>query len=387
MNKKLKELLAQLEAKKNEARSFVEAGEVEKAESAIEEKRSLEKQIAQVQEMIEDEKRSISNKMEGGQAKKVADPAKQEERTAEQIEGEYRDAFLNMIRGAQLTAEEARSLKAGTAASGGYTVPKSFQAKLIDKLQQMNVMRQLATVMQTDSDTDIPVVVSHGTAAWTAEEGAFNESDDQFGLITIRAFKLTRIIKVSEELLQDSAFDLENYLATEFARSIGKAEEQAFVVGTGTGQPTGVMTTATLGKTTASATAFTADEIIDLYYALPAPYRANAVWLMNDQTIKAVRKLKDSQGNYLWTQGFGGVPDSILGRPVYASEFVDQIATGKKVMAFGDFSYYKIADRKQRVFQRLNELYSATGQVGFRGYERVDGILTLAEAVQVMKMA
>jgi HK97 family phage major capsid protein len=387
MNKKLKELLAQLEAKQNEARSFINEGDVDKAEAAIAEKRSLEKQIKQVEEMIEDEKRSITNKIEGGQAKKVADPQNPEKRSSEDAESEYRSAFLNMIRGAQLTAEEARSLKAGTAAAGGYTVPKSFQAKLIDKLQLMNVMRQLAKVIQTDSDTDIPVVVSHGTAAWTAEEGAFNESDDAFGIITIRAFKLTRIIKVSEELLQDSAFDLEAYLVNEFARSIAKAEEQAFVVGTGTGQPTGVMTSATIGKTTASATAFTSDEIIDLFYALPAPYRAYAVWLMNDQTIKAIRKLKDSQGNYLWTQGFGGVPDSILGRPVYASEFVDQVATGKKVMAFGDFSYYNIADRKARVFQRLNELYSATGQVGFRGYERVDGILTLAEAVQVMKMA
>ena len=152
-------------------------------------------------------------------------------------------------------------------------------------------------------------------------------------------------------------------------------------------KPTGLMVTAPIGKTTASATAITSDEIIDLFYALPAPYRANATWVMNDQTIKAVRKMKDSQGNYLWVQGFGGVPDSILGRPVYASEFVDQIATGKKVMAFGDISYYKIADRKSRVFQRLNELYSATGQVGFRGYERVDGILSLPEAVAVLKMA
>ena len=183
MDKKLRELLAQLSKAKEEGRSYVEAGDEANAETKLNEVRSLEKQIEQHKAFIEDEKRSMTNKLNGGGATQVGKQDDEpEQRSAEDIENEYRSAFLNMVRGATLSGEEARSLKAGTAASGGYTVPKSFQKKLIDKLQQSNIMRQLAEVIQTDSDMDIPIVASHGTAAWTQEEQAFNESDDTFGL-------------------------------------------------------------------------------------------------------------------------------------------------------------------------------------------------------------
>lgn len=374
--KKIDELKQKLESLKTEGRSLNAEGKVDEAAAKLEEVRSLQKQIEIQAELDKDEERQIEKKIEKREIKKEESDA----------EGEYRSAFLNMVRGNDLSAEEKRSLKAGVSASGGFTVPKSFQAKLIDKLSQLNIMRSLANVIPTDSDTDIPIVASHGSAAWTAEEGAFNESDDAFGQITIKAYKLTRIIKVSEELLQDSAFDLESYLVNEFARSIAKAEEAAFINGDGVGKPTGVFTTAQIGKTAASGTAITSDEIIDTFYSLPRPYRSSAVWIMNDSTVKAIRKMKDTEGNYLWEKGLGGEPDTILGRPVHTSEFAPAIGLNAKAIAFGDMSYYTIADRKSRVFQRLNELYSANGQVGFRGYERVDGILTLPEAVQVLKM-
>lgn len=377
--KKVDELKQLLATKQGEMRSFLDADKIEEATGVKDELRAIQTKIDLQEELDASELRGVEAKVE-------------KREIIEKLEGnkvvgnEYRDAFYNMIRGVELSTEEMRSLKAGTASTGGYTVPKSFQAKLIDKLTQMNIMRSLSTVIGTDSDTDIPIVVSHGTAAWTAEEGAFNESDDVFGQITIKAYKLTRIIKVSEELLQDSAFNLEDYLVNEFARSISKAEENAFIVGDGVNKPTGIFTSAQLGKTTASATAFTADEIIDLYYSLPRQYRENASFVMHDTTVKAIRKLKDSEGNYLWEKGLGQATETILGRPVYTSEFAPEIAAGAKVVVFGDISYYQIADRKERTFQRLNELYAASGQVGFRGFERVDGLLTLPEAVKVMKM-
>ena len=139
------------------------------------------------------------------------------------------------------------------------------------------------------------------------------------------------------------------------------------------------------GITAASATAITADELIDLFYSLKSPYRRNAVWVLNDSTIKAIRKLKDSNGQYLWQPSLtAGTPDTILGRPVRTSAYMPAIAASAKTIAFGDFSYYWIADRQGRSFKRLNELYAANGQVGFLASQRVDGKLILSEAIKVL---
>ena len=140
-----------------------------------------------------------------------------------------------------------------------------------------------------------------------------------------------------------------------------------------------------MGVTAASATAITADELIDLYYSLKTPYRKNAVWILNDATVKAIRKLKDNSGQYLWQPSLTeGTPDKLLGRPVYTSAYMPTAAAGAKTIAFGDFKYYWIADRQGRSFRRLNELYATTGQVGFLGSQRVDGKLILSEAVKVL---
>lgn len=190
--------------------------------------------------------------------------------------------------------------------------------------------------------------------------------------------------------MNDSVFNLESYISKEFARRIGSKEEDAFFNGNGTGKPVGIFNTtggAEVGVTAASATAITADEIIDLFYSLKAPYRKNAVWILNDATIKAIRKLKDNNGNYLWQPSLtAGTPDTILGRPVYTSSYVPTIAAGAKTIAFGDFSYYWIADRAGRNFKKLTELYAANDQTGFVATQRVDGKLILPEAIKVLKM-
>lgn len=278
-------------------------------------------------------------------------------------------------------------LNEGTGSAGGYAVPQEFATQLVEKKQNINVMRQLANVITTASDRNIPVENSLGSAAWTAESGAYNESDASFNKVVLSAHKLTRIIKVSEELLQDASFDLQAYLVRNFGRVFGIAEEAAFVNGSGVGQPTGVLAGATVGITTAVNSAIAADEVIELYHSLKPAYRANAAWVMNDATALAIRKLKDAQNRYLWTDGFNQAPNTILGRPVYVSDGMPTIASTAKVIAFGDFSYYTIADRTPSTFQRLNELYAANGQVGFKMAERTDGALTVPEAVQVLQMA
>ena len=303
---------------------------------------------------------------------------------------EYRSNFWNLMRTKSPMPQVVDALRIGADTEGGYLVPDEYERTLVEALEEENIFRGLAHIIRTASgERKIPVVATKGTASWIEESGAFPESDDTFGQVTIGAYKLGTTIKVSEELLNDSVFDLENYIAREFARRIGAKEEEAFFTGDGSGKPLGVLADkggAEIGVNAASATTITADELLDLYHSLLSPYRKKAVWVVNDSTIKAIRKLKDNNGQYLWQPGLiANAPDTILGRPVKTSAFMPSIAAGAKSIIFGDFNYYWIADRQGRTFKRLNELYATTGQVGFLASQRVDGRLILPEALKVLK--
>ncbi len=303
---------------------------------------------------------------------------------------EYRENFWNMMRSKAPDAAVLNSLHIGTDAEGGYLVPDEYERTLIEALEDENIFRGLAKVIRTTSgDRKIPMVIEKGQAYWLDEEDAFTESDDTFGQISIGAYKLGTMIKVSDELLQDSVFDVEAYISKEFGRRMGAAEEAAFFNGDGSGKPLGVLAAtggAEVGVTAASETALKADELFDLYHSLRGPYRKNAVWAVNDTTIAAIRKLKDGNGQYLWQPGLtAGAPDMILGRPVKTSTFMPSLEAGAKTVVFGDFGYYWIADRQGRSFKRLNELFATTGQVGFLASQRVDGRLVLPEAMKVLQ--
>ena len=303
---------------------------------------------------------------------------------------EYKGSFWNAMRVKAPMPSVLNALQEGTDSEGGYLVPDEFERTLVEALEEENVFRTLAHVIRTSSgDRKIPVVASKGSASWVDEEGAYQESDDAFSQVSIGAYKLGTMIKVSEELLADSVFDLEAYISKEFARRIGAREEESFFNGDGKGKPLGILAAtggAEVGVTAASATAITADEVIDLFYSLKAPYRKNAVWLLNDATVKQIRKLKDTTGQYLWQPSLvAGTPDTILGRPVKTSAFMPTAAAGAKTIAFGDFKYYWIADRQGRTFKKLSELYAANGQVGFMGTQRVDGKLILPETIKVLQ--
>lgn len=300
---------------------------------------------------------------------------------------EYRADFLNILRG---RAPVNNVLSTSPDTDGGYLVPTEFETQIVTGLEEANIIRSIAKTINTSAERKIPIAATHSTAQWTAENAAYTESDPTFAQKTIDAFKLTDLVKVSVELLQDSMFDLESYIAREFARAFGIAEEEAFCVGTGTGQPTGIFTASggTVGVTAGSATAITVDNLIDLIYALKSPYRRNAVFLMKDVTVSALRKLKDSNGAYLWQPSVqAGQPDRLLGYPLYTSPYVPAAEAGALPIAFGDFTNYWIADRMGRTVQRLNELYAGNGQVGFIAAERVDGKVILAEGIQLLKMA
>ena len=301
----------------------------------------------------------------------------------------YKKSFWNAMRSKTIRPEVADALHIGSDTEGGYLVPDEFEKNLIESLEEENIFRKLAHVITTSSgDRKIPVVATKGTASWVDEEGLIPESDDSFGQVSIGAYKLGTLIKVSNELLNDSVFNLEAYISKEFGRRCGAKEEDAFFNGDGTGKPTGILHEtlgAEVGVTAASATEIKADEIIDLFYSLKAPYRKRAVWILNDTTVKAVRKLKDANGNYLWQPALtAGSPDTLLGRPVYTSAYVPNIEAGKRTVIFGDIGYYWIADRQGRTFKKLSELYATTDQTGFVATQRVDGKLILREAVKVL---
>ena len=315
---------------------------------------------------------------------------KDEKEKSGRASDEYKGSFWNAMRVKAPMPSVLNALQEGTDSEGGYLVPDEFERTLVEALEEENVFRTLAHVIRTSSgDRKIPVVASKGSASWVDEEGAYQESDDAFSQVSIGAYKLGTMIKVSEELLADSVFDLEAYISKEFARRIGAREEESFFNGDGKGKPLGILAAAggaEVGVTAASATAITADEVIDLFYSLKAPYRKNAVWLLNDATVKQIRKLKDTTGQYLWQPSLvAGTPDTILGRPVKTSAFMPTAAAGAKTIAFGDFKYYWIADRQGRTFKKLSELYAANGQVGFMGTQRVDGKLILPETIKVLQ--
>lgn len=302
----------------------------------------------------------------------------------------YRKAFWNQMRG-RVTQEVYNALQVGTLSEGGYTVPDEFDRQLIEGLEDENIMRGLVHIIRTGSgEHKIPIVASHGTGSWVEEEQQIPESDDAFSQVTLSAHKFATMIRISRELLNDSAFDLAAYIAHEFVRRAGAAEEQAILTGDGSHKPIGLLH-ATLGAqtgvTAASTTAITADELIDLQHSLKSGYRRKAVWIMNDATISAIRKLKDGQGQYIWQPGIKeGAPDMLFNQRVLMSNYMPLIGSGNKVILYGDYSYYWLAEREGRTLERLNELYAVTDQVGFKMTERLDGRLILPEAVKCLQM-
>jgi len=280
-------------------------------------------------------------------------------------------------------------LQEGVDADGGYLVPEEYDTRLIDGLKDENIIRKLGHTITTSGERKINIAATKPAAAWIDEGEALTFSDATFSQINLDAHKLHVAVKVTEELLYDNAFQLENYIIEEFYKALANAEEDAFINGNGTGKPLGILAAsggAEVGVTAASATAITADEVINLVYSLKRPYRKNAVFILNDQTIAALRKLKDGNGAYMWQPALvAGEPDKLLGYPVYTSAYMPTIEAGAKTIIFGDLSYYNIGDRGSRSFAELRELFAGNGMVGFVAKERVDGKLVLPEAIKVLQ--
>ncbi|TXS20211.1 phage major capsid protein [Streptomyces sp. adm13(2018)] len=304
---------------------------------------------------------------------------------ADKRDSELRRWARGEMRGVDIAAPSGvsfRDLTKGTATAGGNTVPTTFYGQLMAHLIEVSgVMMAGPTVLNTASGEtiEVPVTTAHSSAALTAEAAAITESDPAFAKRTLGAYKYGVLLQASSELLSDTGVDLEGYLAMQAGRALGNAFGVHAVTGDGSSKPTGIVTSASTGKTggTGVAGAFTADDLIDLYYSVIAPYRnsTSCGWMMRDATLAAARKLKDSQGQYLWQPSIQlGTPDTLLSKPVHTDPNVAAVATTAKSVIFGDFSAYFVRMAGGVRFERSDDYAFNSDLVTYRAIIRADGL-------------
>jgi len=290
-----------------------------------------------------------------------------------------------------LGPEECKTLTVADPVHGGYLAPPSFSNEIIKGVASSVIIRQLARVIEVDSESyKMPKRKAQFDAGWVSEIAERTETTGlEFGMETFTPHEMYAFVKVSLKQLEDSAFNLEAFLAEEFAERFGALEGTAFISGNAVGKPEGILTNADIATVVSgNASAITADCFIDLIAALKSGYKAGAAFVMNQTTAGAVRKLKDDQKNYLWANLAAGQPNTLLGYPVYEDQNMPDIAADAFPVLFGNFQKgYYIADRIRISVQRLSERYAEYGIVGFMARKRVDGQVVLAEAIKKLKIS
>lgn len=280
----------------------------------------------------------------------------------------------------EILREAIYGTDASNTANAKILLPVSVEAGIVQKRHEGSVLRKYASIMKASGNSILPVEAGLATAGFGTEIATITENTPTFGTVDFKAVRCGSLVKVSEDALKDSAFDLESEIVSQISRAYADVENTKFVNGSGTNEPQGFLSNAATGKTVTSLT-LTWDDVESLYFALKAPYRANAVWMMNSKTLKAVKAL-------ITDDGAQNAPlKEILGRPVEIVETMPDIADKAKPIAFGDFAFYKIMDRQGVEMKVLEELYAVNGMVGYLANARLDGHLTLAEAVQVLAVA
>ena len=370
------------------AKNFVDTHEDKNGNLSAEDKETYSRMEAEIEELTNSiERQQRAERREQELSKPVNSPITgkpykdepQGEVKTGRASDEYKKAMLTALR--SNFRQVSNVLQEGVDADGGYLVPEEYDHRLIDVLTEENIMRGIATKITTSGEHKINIAATKPAAAWIEEGEALSFGDATFDQKILDAHKLHVAIKITEELLYDNAFGLENYIITEFGKALANAEEDAFLNGDGVGKPTGIFDKTKGGESIGTLTAaLKSDDILDLIYKLKRPYRKNASFIMNDAILAQIRKLKDNNGQYLWQPSYqANEPDKILGYNIRTSAFAPTDA-----IAFGDYKYYNIGDRGSRSFKQLNELFAGNGMIGYVAKERVDGLLILPEAVKIL---
>lgn len=327
----------------------------------------------------------------------------------ERTQGQYDKAFRKFLRGGTRNLDqreletlhtgfydltgEARALGTTTGGAGGYTIPADFQRKITETMVSFGGMRQVSNVISTDSGASLPWPSNNDTAnlgTILTENTAMSELDVAFTTNTLDAFMyVSGLVRVSYQLLQDSFFDLEDFLARKLGERIGRIQNRHFTVGTDTTQPQGIAVGATSAFTAASGTAVTIANLQTLSRSVDPAYRANAAWMMNDTTFGEIAGLTDTTGRPLWNPDMtGGDQGRLLGYPVVINQDMPHTAINQKPILFGDYRQaYIIRDVRGIQMTRLDERYAEFLQVGFFAYARADGGIDDPAAVRAITMA
>lgn len=290
-------------------------------------------------------------------------------------------------------ASISNALSTGTGSEGGFTTQNEFAAQLIEAMKAFGGVRQVATTLRSESGSQMDWPTTDATSEEgeiVGENAAVTEGDTTFGTIAHVVYKYSsKSIAVPFELLQDSEIDIEAYINSLLAMRLGRITNKHFTIGTGTGQPNGIVTAAGVGKTgaTGQTTSLTYQDLIDLEHSVDPAYRAmGAGFMFNDLTLAEIKKLADSQNRPLWLPGIAsGEPDRILNRPYTINQDMAVMAANAKSVAFGDFSKYIIRDVMQtQLFRMTDSKYTEKGQVGFLAFLRSGGnLIDVGGAVKV----
>ena len=303
------------------------------------------------------------------------------------------DAFRSYLRG-DIDVRELRALGVGTDAAGGYTVPKGFMPELIKALKAYGPMNAggPAHYLTTASGNSISIPTfddTSGKGSFIGEAVEATETNLTFGQKALGAYKYTSgVVILSNELLQDSAIDVEATVRAAMAERIGRILNEKLTIGTGTNEPQGIVTGASAGVTAASATAISYDDLIRLQHSVDPAYRGAGAFMFHDTTLRALRLLKDTTGRPLWQAGIvAGDPGTILDCTFHINQDMAGIATGATSILFGDYSKYTVRNVRDFGLKRLDERYAVSDQVGFVGFGRVDGLVTDSRAIKRLVQA
>ena len=293
---------------------------------------------------------------------------------------DYKNNFWNKLMKGQPNSTEL--LNKGSVGGNMYVLPYDSNKKYMEALKENCIFRQIATSVKTkDSDHSVWLSDSDDPAEWTPSNTpqTIKSVASVFTKKTIKCHKLAIIGRMDMDFMQDIGFNMEDFLVKRFAKRFGKAEESAFVNGTGVDMPTGILHDVDGAEIGVTADELSFDNVIALYFSAKPEYRTKGVWLMNDETAQKLRTVKDNDGNYIWNHA----NDTIMSKPVYICNAMP--STGK-VIAFGDFSYYWIINRMPISARPIIELYAMYHQVGYLAHEYLDAKLIRSEAVKVLQI-
>lgn len=296
---------------------------------------------------------------------------------------EYEAHFWNAVRGKSVPKEQMA--KGYNIATGGYAMTPKAQNKLMAAIRNEGLFRNIATEIQAyDGAFCIKAAANDGMAVWVPEGSIIPMEDGMadFSDIRLDTHKLAAFVTLEEDFVHDSTFKIEDHLIQRLARNFGRGEDKAFITGTGVNMPTGILADEDSADIGVEADQLTYDDVVKLFFSVKPEYRRNGTWLMNDETALALRTLKDDVGNYIWNHANG----TILGHKVRISEFMPNAETGNKPIAFGDFRYYWIVDKRPVCLRTLVEKFALLGCVGYLAYEFLDSKLVRPEAIKVMRI-